>query len=569
MHKSEIGGSSEESSRPEAMTSGELTQTLNALRQGADSLVKHSISQRIDLVNECIETVGAAATAWVEAACQAKRIPLGSRARTEEITAGPLATLRFLQLIAQTLRDIRVGGRPRLPGPVTQVGGQCRVPVFPTKQLYDSLLFQPTQAETWLANDVPPEDLQSRGTARMIGQNVSPHIEVVLGAGNVAAIPATDALTKILIENKAVALKMNPVNAYLGPHFQHALQPLIRSGMLRLIDGGVKTGKQLIEHGLTSSVHITGSIESHDNIVWGSGEDRELRRQENRPVLTKPITSELGNVTPWAIVPGRYREAELRAQAENIATSIVNNVSFNCIATKIILTSRHWPQRERFFQILDEILRSTPTRYAYYPGAAERFTRFSGQQPADPERLHWTLLREIDPSETPYLLQQESFTPVCGELVIDADSDVDFLDQAVDFMNDRIWGTLAATVTVPTDFVSQQAPILDAALQRLRYGTIGINQWPALSFALMSPPWGGYPSSDLRDAQSGIGFVHNTYLLDQPEKTVLRAPLCVKPKPIWHSAHRHPERVAWDLLHVYRKPTWLRMPALFVSSLTG
>ena len=528
-----------------------------------------SLQKRIDLIDGCIDGVGLVARDWVEAACEAKRIPSDSLARTEEVTAGPLATIRFLQLASQTLRDTRDFGSPQLPGPVSHVEGQCRVPVFPTKLLFDSLLFRPMTAETWLHPSVQPDSVSSSLSDFLARDNRDSQLVAVLGAGNVSSIPATDALTNIFLDNNVVALKMNPVNEYLGSFFQESFRSLIDADLLKVVYGGVEAGKMLIENKLTDHVHITGSIQSHDNIVWGAGNDREQRRTENQPVLKKTITSELGNVSPWAIVPGAYTNVELRSQAELIATSIVNNVSFNCIATKVILTSREWPQRQQFLDMLSDLLQTIPLRYAYYPGAAQRFARFSGQEPMDHERLPWTLLVDIDPADAPHLVKEESFAPVCGELAIDAKSGTDFLHQAVCWMNDQIWGTLAASLTVPTAFQRTHAIELDHALRSLQYGTIGINQWSALSFALMSPPWGGHPTSSLADAQSGIGFVHNTFLLERPEKTVIRAPLRVKPKPIWDSKHRHPERVAWDLFELYRNPSYLRLPRLFVSSFKG
>lgn len=528
-----------------------------------------SIRDRIGLIEQCIEGIGSIAREWVEAACDAKKIPRTSPARTEEVTAGPLATVRFLQLVAQTYKDFERYGSPRLPGTVHRVADQCRIQVFPTPLLYDSLLFRPMTAETWLHPDVQADAVSSASTTKLFGEKRDPQIVAVLGAGNVSSIPATDALTKIFIEDNVVALKMNPVNEYLGPIFEKGLTPLFQANLLQLVYGAVDAGKHLIENSQTSSVHITGSIASHDNIVWGTGEDREQRRRENRPVLNKTITSELGNVSPWAVLPGRYTDAELRSQVELIATSITNNVSFNCIGTKVILTSRNWPQRSQFHQLLDDLLHSIPQRYAYYPGAAERFAKFSGCEVKNVDQLPWTLLKDINPQEAPYLLQEESFTPVCAELVLDADSELSFLQQSVDVMNDQIWGTLAASLTVTDAFQQSHADAVDAALQRLRFGTIGINQWTALSFALMSPPWGGYPSSNLQDAQSGIGFVHNTYLLDRPQKTILRGPLQTKPKPIWNSTHRHPERVTWDLFDLYRSPSLLKLPKLSLSSFTG
>ncbi|NND99333.1 MAG: hypothetical protein HKN47_18595 [Pirellulaceae bacterium] len=553
----------------EPSSPADIEASLDQLTRGAIQLESMSVGQRIGLVEQCIETVGSVARQWVEAACDAKQIPKDSPARTEEVTGGPLGTIRFLQLIAQTFRDIDQYGSPKLPAKISRRAGQCRVPVFPTPILYDSLLFRPMTVETWLDPDVQADAVCCASTARLVDANRKSQIVAVLGAGNVSSIPATDALTKIFIERDVVALKMNPVNEYLGPIFERGLAPLLDSGLLRLTYGGIDTGKHLIESDRTGSVHITGSIHSHDNIVWGTGDDRERRRAENRPVLEKEITSELGNVSPWAIVPGRYTDAELRSQAETIATSIVNNVSFNCIATKVILTCRDWPQREQFHQILDALLDSIPKRYAYYPGAAERYSKFSGRQVNDPERLPWTLRRDVKPDETPHVLQEESFTPVCVEWVLEADSESDFLRKAVDAMNDRIWGTLAASLTMTDTFQRTHAEAVDEALRELRYGTIGVNQWPALSFALMSPPWGGHPSSNLQDAKSGIDFVHNTYLLDRPEKSVLRAPLRVKPKPIWNSTHRHPERVTWNLFDLYRSPSFFKLPKLAISSFTG
>jgi acyl-CoA reductase-like NAD-dependent aldehyde dehydrogenase len=141
-----------------------------------------------------------------------------------------------------------------------------------------------------------------------------------------------------------------------------------------------------------------------------------------------------------------------------------------------------------------------------------------------------------------------------------------FLDEAVRFANDQMWGTLAASVTVPRGF---QAARLDTAIGQLRYGVVGINQWPGVAFALMSPPWGAFPGSDLRDVQSGIGCVHNTYLLGPVSKTVLRGPLAMTPKPIWFSTHHHPVSVAWSLLHLYQRPSLGRLPRLLFQAMRG
>lgn len=536
---------------------------------GARALRTLSIEQRIKLTDRCADGVTEVSRRWVEAACIAKQIPHDSPARSEEITGGPIATLRFLRLLSQSLRDIAETGSPRLPGPVKHHHGQCRVPVFPTRQLHDSLLFWPMKAETWLEPLVTEQNIFSDVNEHFRAGTAEASIAVVLGAGNVSSIAATDMLSKVLTENLAVVLKMNPVNDYLTSHFETAFKPLIEANFLRIVRGGTETGEQLVNHPETQSIHITGSDQTHDCIVWGRGEEAEKRKQANTPRLQKKITSELGNVSPWAIIPGRYSTAELRAQAETIASSIINNASFNCIATKIIVTCRQWSQRKQFLDLLDSILADIPLRYAYYPGAADRFERFTGTQPANPDFLPWTIIRDIAPKTTPHLVNEESFACVCGELVVDSESEDGFLSQVQNIFNQDIWGTLAASLTVPNAFRRKHALLLDETLRKLQYGTIGINQWTAISFALMSPPWGGFPGANITNIQSGIGFVHNTFLLNQPEKTILSAPLKMHPKPIWYSTHRQPEKVSWDLLDLYVHSSALKLPKLLWHAFTG
>ena len=276
-------------------------------------------------------------------------------------------------------------------------------------------------------------------------------------------------------------------------------------------------------------------------------------------------------MSPWIVAPGHYTDRQLRFQAENVASSIANNASFNCVATKVIVTWRGWPQRQRFLDLLDQTLAATPRRDAYYPGAADRFERFAQQRLA-PElegAPPWTVLRGADPDARPELFLEESFVCVCAETALDSDSPERFLDDATAFANDRMWGTLAASLTVPAELQRRRRERLDRMLAELRYGIIGVNQWSAVAFALMSVPWGALPGSTLHDVQSGIGFVHNTYLLDEVEKTVLSSPLTIFPKPIWFSTHRVPEAVAQRLMAYYARPSIGRLASLLTMAVRG
>lgn len=550
-----------------------IDRSLQELSEGASGLCESSLTERIQLAKSCLENIGELFPDWVKKGCTAKRSGETRAGRAEDLLTGPLTTMRFLQLVIGTLRDLEKGGRPRLPGSPKVVKGQLRVPVFPSRQLFDSVIFRGLRAETWLDESVAQDDLfcdSAKRSSRSVPS--TPHVELVLGAGNVSSIPVTDALTKIFQEDHVVLLKMNPVNDYLGPLLEKALDPLVKKNWLRFVYGGIEQGDYAVRHDLVDSVHITGAATSHDAIVWGSDPAEQKHRKENKtPLVEKPVTSELGNVTPWLILPGNYSRSQLHAQAESLAASIANNASFNCIATKMIVTWEGWAQRDEFLDMLEAILEATPTRYAYYPGAPERFARFSGKSSDDYPDGHfpWTLRKNVTLENEPHLFVEESFVCVVGETSLEAESEVAFATRAADFMNEQLAGTLAAGITVAPEWEKRFSAELDQLLRALRFGTIGLNQWPGIAFGLMSPPWGGFPGATLDDVQSGIGSVHNTYLLRKPEKTIVRAPLNLKPKPVWFSTHRCPDIVAEKLCRLYAAPSILRLPGLFWSALRG
>lgn len=350
-----------------------------------------------------------------------------------------------------------------------------------------------------------------------------------------------------------------------------AFRPLIGEQILQIVSGGVEVGAAAVVLPEVETIHITGSVGAHDAIVWGTGDSGVERQRNGSPRLDKEVTSELGNVSPWIMVPGPYSERELNFQAENIAASIVNNGSFNCIATKVILTWKRWDQRENFLMRLNRILESVPRRKAYYPGACERFSRYTGS-PAEADEngaLPWTLLTGLSTEGPDHYFREESFACVTVEVPLDAETPGEFIERAVEFANDRLWGTLGVTLTVHPKF--RKEPENEAAYQQalaeLRYGTIAVNQWAGLAFALMSLPWGGRPGQPLEDVQSGRGWVHNSYMIEGIEKSILETPLTLFPKPIWFPTHRKPEPVAWRLLDLYGEPGVWNLLKLIKASL--
>jgi len=65
---------------------------------------------------------------------------------------------------------------------------------------------------------------------------------------------------------------------------------------------------------------------------------------------------------------------------------------------------------------------------------------------------------------------------------------------------------------------------LDDTIDKLEYGSIGINIWAANNYG--KAIWGGNPGTGKpEDIQSGIDFVFNPYMLDHPVKAVGRTPI--------------------------------------------
>ena len=548
---------------------GETVERLHRLTERPNSL---AIRARIALCSECIAGVFEQAEDWAKSAAIAKGLTADSALRAEDMLSGPVVVARQLQLTIQTLSALQTAKTPTLPGQVYRLSSQqlC-VPVFPTNGYFDSLTFMGLRGTVRMQEGIGPAEIHGDLPERVTEGRIS-GISAVLGAGNVSSIPVTDSLNRIMFEGRRVILKMNPVNEYLAPIFEKAFAPLIRENLLVIVTGAANVGGELINHRQIDDVHITGSAATHDNIVWGSDpEQARQRKLDNSPLLAKPVTSELGNVTPWIMVPGNYSLRQLQSQAQHVAASITNNASFNCLATKVIVTWNRWQQREQFLSLVQHFLNQTPIRPAYYPGAADRFRRFTGTEtsPDDNNCLPWTLLQDQRYDERQELFCEESFVCVCAETQLDGNSPTDFLQLATEFANEQMTGTLCASVTFPDAFRRQNQQAAELALQQLRYGSVCVNQWSGLAYGLISPPWGAYPGATLQNVQSGIGNVHNTYLLHGIEKAILEGPLINFPKPIWFPTHRNGLSVARQLLSLYHRPSLLRLPKLFASALMG
>lgn len=558
----------------------EIDESIAILRDKAQEFARLGASARAGLLRACIPRLADIAPRWAAAGARAKALPEGSPASGEELLAGALPTIRNARLLAQSLDDIARFGKPVLPKAIsTSTDGRALVDVFPGSAL-DGMLFMGFSGKVRMLPEVDASAVREKQASFYDKRQPEGAVSLVLGAGNVSSIPPMDAFYKMFVDGSVCVLKMNPVNEYLGPIFEEALQPLIEPGYLRIVYGAGDVGGYLVQHEGVSDVHITGSDRTHDLIVWGPpGPERDRRKAEKDPLLKKSITSELGSVTPVIMVPGEYSAGELEFLAQNVASMVTNNASCNCNAAKMLITSASWPQRSKFLARLQEVLGGVPARKAYYPGAFERFEHLVGGRKeakklakAGPDELPWTAVFGLDSKdEGERLFHTEPFCPIISETSLDEKDPAAFLKAASRFANNRVWGTLSAVITIHprTEKDPEVTSALDAAVADLKYGAVGINHWSALAYALVTTPWGAHPSSTLEDIKGGLGWVHNTYMLEGIEKTVIRGPITVSPKPPWFVTNKKSLAVAKKMVAMEASPSWLKLPGVVASALGG
>jgi aldehyde dehydrogenase (NAD(P)+) len=537
-----LGEGSRAGTGPAATSSTEIDRKIRRLGDAKQAFARLPPSEKASLLGALRRRLYDLAPALAEAACDAKGINRNSELYGEELMAGPVTTVHYVRLLERSLREIaRHGTTPIAKDAIEARAGGSLVRAVPL-EAFDRVRFAGVSGEVWL--DVPPSKVGEARAVAYRGGAEAPLVGLVLGAGNVAAIPALDALHTLFVSGHPCLLKMSPVNAYTGPLFERALAPLIERGFLEIVYGGPEVGAYCTDHASIGAVHVTGSSETHDRIVWGAEPERSERKQRNDPRLKKAITSELGNITPVIVPPGDYSEKELDHLARSVAGMMVHNASFNCIAAKMLVLPRGSRVRDELLARLPRELERVPLRRAYYPGAADRYASLTDGVPAlqkigtprDGE-LPWTLIKGLEPEQPAVQFRREPFCSILSEVSLDARDPLDFLAAAEAFANRTLWGSLGAVVIQPESF-ERDASLrsgVERLVERLEYGVVSVNAWSGFAFGLSELPWGAWPGSTLADVRSGKGFAHNALMLEHIQKVVLRAPLAAFPVPFWYS----------------------------------
>ena len=287
---------------------------------------------------------------------------------------------------------------------------------------------------------------------------------------------------------EVVICKMNPVNDYLGPIFDDIFASLIRDRYLAFAYGGADVGEYLTRHNAVQAIHITGSARTFDLIVYGPGEEGQRRKAADDRVVDKPVNSELGGVgatiaarpvaqsrLPVSSRPrGHPETAQCRAQLRR-QPGPRSSPAYWDGSSQMLREVRAGPGRLRAEGRLCPRHRGAPERVA----ASRAHRRGAG-------RRRETAVRGLRSGHRALRVQHRVVRPGHGDDLAAGDAG-QFLQRAVDFCNDKLYGTLSVNLIVHPATRRQLGADFDRAIAALRYGGIGINVWWAPRFCSPGP----------------------------------------------------------------------------------
>jgi len=358
----------------------------------------------------------------------------------------------------------------------------------------------------------------------------------VLGAGN--SDSCNDIIDPMVKLNNVVVYKSNPVMSKGAEVKRRIFKPLIAKGYLAMFHGSVDQGRMVAQSSKVTQLICTGSHLTYDRIVWGSQDKNDPNAQK---ILDKPFIAELGSVNPYIVVPGdsMWSQSDIDSQAAAlVAFKMVNNAHV-CAAPQVLLTCKNWSQREAFLEAVRREVRDHPGTRCFYPGVRQTYDKhklaLGGQGVTMQQAVSLGFGKD---AETPLLfksglsstemslaLKEEAFCPILVEVPIDSEAILEsFLPAAVDFAQEALWGSLTCTVIVDDATKARPAArqALDETIDRMRFGTIGINVPASIANGLPQLSWGAFPGQATeRDVQSGFGHLGNFHCYKNLQKTLL------------------------------------------------
>ena len=542
----------------------DIDRNISKLRVNSSEFLNIDKITLIALLNQTIENIKAISYYWATLASEKKGI-LNKSKEGEEWIGGPFTCIYAIQYFIDSLQNEDGLNISNFDDSTKSYK------VFPTKTI-EKLLFPFLEGEVRFGKNLSFEQINEfRGFANRFKNNKS-KITLILGAGNVSSIPVLDALFHMIAYKSVIYMKLNPVNDYLLPIFTQVFEPFISRGYMIITEGDMEASKYLTQHEGFHHTHLTGSNFTYENIVYGKILNDKERSVKTLPkVNKKPITTELGNVTPIIVHPGNWSRSEIKHQAKKIVTAKLNNSGFNCIAAQVIVLPKDWKHTQKLKDDILFYLKKVGDTTSYYPGASEKLDQLL-------ETENYDQINNLS-CNTPFLVSdldlekeyanKEVWSTALYFKEIPYTSNENFCSNSIEYVNNELWGNLGVTVLIKNHKKKTNQSILNAYVENLKYGTVAINEWAALGFVIPTLPWGGYPGNKDNDIQSGQGYVHNSLLFESPQKGVVYSRFRLSPiiDPPWVVTNNKAHRIFKNLTYYQATKSKINLVKLIFSTL--
>ena len=528
-----------------SLTKLDIDRYITTLRTNSKEFNNISNIQLSSMLEEVISNIKEVAYFW-STVCSDNKGTSKTPAEGEEWLGGPFSAVLATQYYIETLQsneELSINFYNK---------DENSYKVFPNK-LIEKLTFPFIDAKVYFNKSMSFDDINKyRGFSKRY--DINPSITLVLGAGNFSSIPYLDVLYHLITRRSVILLKLNPVNEYLKPVFEKVFENFIERGYIIVSTGNVDESKYMAKHPGVNHIHLTGSDKTFEDIVYGRHlVDKERKLKSLPKSNSKTITSELGNVTPFIIHPGKWSTSEIKYQARKIVTGKLNNNGFNCIAAQIVVLPEGWGQTETLIKYIKFYMNKVNERKAYYPESIERLNKLEKDKAY--ERVNKLscvtphLTREIK-AYNKYELD-EVWSSALYFKRIEYSSPEDYSNKAIEYCNNKLWGNLGVSVIMKDHNKKLNSHILENYIENLEYGTVAINEWAAIGYIIPQLPWGGYPGNKDTDIQSGQSIVHNSLLFESPLKGVVQTKFRISKfiDPPWFVTNKKSRRLFKNLTY--------------------
>ena len=546
-----------------SLTKLDIDRFISTLRTKSKEFNSISNVQLASMLEETISNIKEVSYFWATI-CSDNKGTTKTPAEGEEWLGGPFASVLATQYYIKSL----INDDDLVEGNFNNSENSYKV--FPNNFI-ERITFPFINAKVYFNKSMSFEDINKfRGFSKRY--DIEPSITLILGAGNFSSIPYLDVLYHLITRRSVILLKLNPVNEYLKPVFEKVFKNFIERGYIIVTNGNINESKYMATHPGINHIHLTGSDKTYEDIVYGrelTGNERSIKTLSK--INPKPITSELGNVTPIIIHPGKWSTSDIKYQARKIVTGKLNNNGFNCIAAQVVVLPDGWGHTETLIKYVKYYMNKAKDRKAYYPDSIERLTKL--EKDKSYERVNSLscttphLTREIK-AYNKYELDEVWSSTIYFRKIAYSNAE-DYVKKSIDYCNNELWGNLGVSVIIKNHNNKFNKHITNSYIENLKYGTIAINEWAAIGYIIPQLPWGGFPGNKDNDIQSGQSVVHNSMLFESPLKGIVETKFRISRliDPPWFITNRKSRRLFMNLTYFQINNTKINLIKLIFSAL--